>query len=191
MGGAGVKAMTEITWRRTMRYPLLASLAVSAVMAGQAFADLQTAQRHVPDAELVGEGRLKYLFWSVFDAALYAPDGIWSADQPFALSLSYLRDLEGEGIVEASIDEIREQGMADQAILERWRDEMTAIFPDVDDQTTLTGIVDDNSHTQFYQNGELVGTISDPAFSRYFFNIWLGEQTSEPKLRRQLLGRGS
>jgi hypothetical protein len=33
-----------------------------------------------------------------------------------------------------------------------------------------------------------VGVIRDAEFSRRFFNIWLGEKTSEPKLRAQLIG---
>ncbi|MEM8948371.1 MAG: chalcone isomerase family protein [Pseudomonadota bacterium] len=174
-----------------MRKSLLLSLLMSFALVSPAFADLRTAKLQIPNAELVGEGRLKYLFWSVFDASLYAPDGVWSADQPFALSLSYLRVLEGESIVEASIDEMKKQGMTDQATLERWREEMAEIFQDVDEQTTLTGIVNGEGHTLFFRNGEPAGVIADAAFSRRFFDIWLGEKTSNPELRAQLIGRAS
>lgn len=172
-----------------MRKSALVSFVLSLALASPAFADLRTARLQIPDAELVGKGRLKYLFWSVFDAALYAPGGVWSEEKPFALSLSYLRDLDGESIVEASIDEMRAQGMGDEAVLERWRQEMASIFLDVDDQTTLTGVADESGHALFYRNGEPVGVIRDPEFSRRFFNIWLGEKTSEPELRTQLIGR--
>ncbi len=174
-----------------MRKSALMSFVLSLALASPVLADLRTARLQIPDAELVGEGRLKYLFWSVFDATLYAPGGVWSGEKPFALSLSYLRDLDGESIVEASIDEMRAQGMSDDATLQRWRQEMTAIFLDVDDQTTLTGIAAQNGQALFYRNGELAGVIRDPEFSRRFFNIWLGEKTSEPELRTQLIGRVS
>ncbi|NJO36320.1 MAG: hypothetical protein HC871_00340 [Rhizobiales bacterium] len=174
-----------------MRKTSLLALLMSLTLAGPTFADLRTARLQIPDAELVGEGRLKYLFWSVFDAALYAPGGVWSEDKPFALSLSYLRDLEGDSIVQASIDEMRKQGMTDEATLERWREAMAEIFLDVDDQTTLTGIVNEERHTLFYRNGEPAGTIPDADFSRRFFSIWLGEKTSEPRLRAQLIGSAS
>lgn len=174
-----------------MRKPMLLGLLMSLTLTTPAFADLRTARLEIPDAELVGEGRLKYLFWSVFDAALYAPGGNWSKDQPFALSLSYLRDLDGESIVDASIDEMRKQGMTDEATLERWRDEMAGIFLDVDDQTTLTGIVNADGHAVFYRNGEPAGVISEAAFSQRFFDIWLGEKTSNPALRARLIGRAS
>jgi hypothetical protein len=174
-----------------MRKTTLLALLVSLLLNGPAFADLRTAKLQIPDAELVGEGRLKYLFWSVFDAALYAPGGVWSEEKPFALSLSYLRDLDGESIVQASIDEMRKQGKADEAVLERWGRQMAEIFLDVDDQTTLTGIVNEEGHALFYRNGELAGSIPDAEFSQRFFGIWLGEQTSEPGLRARLIGRAS
>lgn len=157
-------------------------------MTSSASADLRVAKLEIPNAKLVGEGRLKYLFWSVFDAALYAPDGIWSEDKPFALSLSYLRDLKGKIIVQASIDEMRKQGMTDLATLKSWGEEMAAIFLDVNDQTTLTGIVNQDGHALFYRNHEPAGVIRDAEFSRRFFSIWLGEKTSEPRLRAKLIG---
>lgn len=174
-----------------MRKSMLLGLFMSFALASPALADLRTARLEIPNAELVGEGRLKFLFWSVFDASLYAPSGVWSEDKPFALSLSYLRDLEGKSIVGASIDEMRMQGMTDEATIERWGKAMAKIFLDVDDQTTLTGIVNEDGHALFYRNGKIAGIIRDAEFSRRFFNIWLGEKTSEPKLRAQLIGSAS
>ena len=174
-----------------MRKPTLLALLMSLTLTAPAFADLRTARLEIPNAELVGEGRLKYLFWSVFDASLYAPGGTWSKDSPFALSLSYLRDLKGASIVDASIDEMRKQGMSDETTLKRWRDAMAEIFLDVDDQTTLTGIVNEDGHAVFYRNGNPAGVIRDAAFSQRFFDIWLGEKTSNPELRAKLIGRAS
>ncbi|MEM7043419.1 MAG: chalcone isomerase family protein [Pseudomonadota bacterium] len=174
-----------------MRKSALLLVFASLALTSPASADLRTARLQIPDAELVGEGRLKFLFWSVFDATLYAPDGVWSDDKPFALSLSYLRDLEGKSIVEASIDEMRKQGMTDDATLQRWGEQMAGIFLDVDDRTTLTGVVDENGDALFYRNGEPAGAIRDPEFSRRFFDIWLGEKTSNPELRAQLIGSAS
>ncbi len=171
-----------------MKFWIVACLILGLVPVTPAKADLQTARMTLPDAELVGQGRLKVLLWNVFDASLYAPAGKFAEDKPFALSLSYLRDLSGASIVDKSIEEIKRQGMTDEATLQRWNDAMSAIFPDVDDQTTITGVADEQGHTQFFRNGEPIGRVEDPAFSRYFFNIWLGEETSQPDLRTQLLG---
>jgi hypothetical protein len=170
-----------------MRHLVVISLMLCVFGVKSAMADLRTARITVPDAELVGQGRLTFLFWNVFDASRYAPGGNWSWDEPFALSVSYLRDLGGERIVAKLISEMRNQRSEDEAKLARWSEAMSAIFSDVDEKTTVTGTVNEERHTVFYRNGEPIGTIRDPEFSRRFFDIWLGEETWLPELRTQLL----
>lgn len=170
-----------------MRKLLIALIASLMVEAG-VWADMDVASRHVPDATLVGKARLKVLFWKVYDAELYAPKGDWSADEPFALSLNYLRKLEGEQIAKRTIVEIRKQGFEDEVTLARWFDDMRMIIPDVDKNTRITGVADTNQNTLFYSDGELIGEIKDPLFTQKFFDIWLGEKSSQPKMRNKLLG---
>lgn len=147
----------------------------------------------VPEDELagmalVGEARMRVMFWDVYDAQLYAPDGSWSPERPFALSLTYLRELKGEKIAERSIREIRQQGVDDEDALARWASELAAIIPDVATDDQIVGVADEQGRTRFYLDGEAIGEIADPAFTRAFFAIWLSEQTSAPELRAQLLG---
>ncbi len=141
--------------------------------------------------DLVGEARMEVLFWKVYDARLYAPGGSWSERTPFALSLTYLRDLQGDKIAERSIQEMRKQGFSDELTLARWYGELALIIPDVGDQNEIVGLADENAHTRFYLDGELIGEIKEPDFTRAFFAIWLGEKTSEPEFRDQLLGENS
>lgn len=145
----------------------------------------------VPNAQKVGEGRLTYLFWDVYDAALFAPDGQWNSDQPFALKLSYLRDITGEKIADRSIEEMRNQGFDDEVKLATWHTQMRDIFPDVGKGTSLTGVYTSDGAAVFYYNNEESGRINDAEFSALFFNIWLSPDTSAPDLRRKLLGRGA
>lgn len=149
---------------------------------------MSIAQQHVENAQLVGKSRFKVLFWSVFDAELYAEEGEYSPDKPFTLSLSYLRDIKGSEIVAKSMSEITNQDSFPSEKLATWKSKLDSIIPDVDTSTTITGVQDSNVHTIFYKNGTLIGEIKDPQFTRAFFNIWLGEKTSEPKLRSRLLG---
>ena len=142
----------------------------------------------VPNAEKVGQGRLTYMFWDVYDAALYAPNGVWKADKPFALQLSYLREIDGEKIADRSLQEMREQGFTDEGKLERWHKEMKKIFPDVDEGIVLTGVFTNKGETVFYMDSTEIGRIEDPEFGPSFFNIWLSEKTNSPKLREKLLG---
>jgi hypothetical protein len=142
----------------------------------------------VPEAQKVGQGRMTYLFWDVYDATLYAPEGAWDDDKPFALQLSYLRMLEGKKIADRSVEEIRGQGYNDELKLATWHTQMRKIFPDVDEGVSLTGIYTQSGETVFYRDNTEIGRINDPAFGKAFFGIWLNEKTSEPDLRRKLLG---
>lgn len=155
------------------------------------FALEEVAQKHMENPSIVGKGRLKVLLFKVFDATLYAPEGQFNKQQPFALSLTYLRKLDGAKIAEKSIEEIRAQGVDDQALLDKWNKRLLDIFPDVKKGSNITGVRDSQGYTQFYFNGGLVGSVEDTQFTEHFFDIWLGESTSEPVLRKKLLNSGA
>lgn len=169
-----------------MRNYLLLGLIFS-IFVAPAFA-VEVAQKYIPDAKEVGKARLTYMMWDVYDASLYAPKGQWRNDKPYALQLRYLRSLKGDAIAKRSVEEMRKQGFNDEMKLAAWYSQMRDIFPDVKKGTEIVGISTANKATQFYKNGSLIGEIQDADFGKKFFGIWLNEKTSEPKMRRQLLG---
>ncbi|MEM7198353.1 MAG: chalcone isomerase family protein [Pseudomonadota bacterium] len=166
----------------------IVSILVAFLPPSFASADISIAEYYIVNAQIVGTGRLSVLFWDVYDAALYAPDGKWSSKTPYALSLSYLRDLSSNEIAERSVQEMRDQGLDDETTLGEWLQKMRALFPDVEKNTILTGVRDENGHTIFYHDDKHIGSITDIAFADRFFGIWLKETTSEPRLRKKLLG---
>lgn len=170
-----------------MKIKLILSVAILTISSSLT-ADVSVANRYINDARLVGEARLKVLLWNVFDARLYAPGGDYDRSQPFALSLSYLRKLKGKKIVEKTISEMSAQSRFTPSELTQWEQLLTGIIKDVDASTTLTGIRDTDGYAVFYRNGKKVGQIEDRRFTEGFFDIWLGENTSEPKLRTDLIG---
>lgn len=135
----------------------------------------------------IGEARFTYYFWDVYDAALYSPKGQWKNQPPYALNLTYLRDVKGEKIAQRSIDEIKKQGFDDAEKLAIWRQKMNEIFPDVDEDDELLGIAVSKQVTRFYYNDNLIGTVEDSEFTKWFFAIWLSESTSQPEFRQKLL----
>lgn len=164
-------------------------LAASLAFASQgAPANIGAIRDLVPRAEVVGTGRMSFLLWDLYDATLHAPDGNWDADAPYALTLSYLRDLRGRSIALTSTEEIRRLGEVEEGRIESWREQMEAIFPDVSDGVSLTGIRDEAGSALFYRDSALIGRVDDPDFSRLFFGIWLDERTIAPDLRAELLG---
>ncbi|MEM7570718.1 MAG: chalcone isomerase family protein [Pseudomonadota bacterium] len=152
-----------------------------------ASANTPQQRAYIPNQEKVGEARYKVLFWKVFDATLYAPDGTYNRDEPFVLALSYLRKIRGEQIVERSISEIAQQGKASTDELAQWRDQLLDIIPDVDKSSTISGVRTAQGTTEFFLNGSPIGTVSDVRFTPLFFDIWLGEGSANAKFRKDLL----
>jgi len=146
----------------------------------------------VPGARLVGQGRLTFFGLQVYDARLWAAPGFEAArfeQQPFALSLTYLRGLKGLLIAERSLKEMRPLPGFDPRRESTWQARMTELFPDVGDGDTLAGIHLPGVGARFVLNGRVRGQVDDALFARLFFGIWLSPKTSEPALRQALLGQ--
>ena len=173
--------------KQVLKNTLRTACALAVIGVTPAFA-MQNIRTHIPSAQKVGQGRLTYLFWDVYDATLYAPKGDWRKNEPFALELSYLREIEGKKIADHSAEEMRNQGFNDEVKLATWHAQMRKIFPDVGEGDSITGVFTDDGQSIFYKDNIEVGRIKDAEFSRAFFDIWLDEKTSAPDLRRKLLG---
>jgi hypothetical protein len=159
-----------------------------AAAANTPFTFEQISAQYMQNPKVVGEARLKIMFWKIYDAKLAAANGEWKKDTSFALSLTYLRDFDGEEIASRSVDEMRDIGYEDEVLLAKWFEQMRSVFPNVKEGENITGVMDENQHTHFYYEGRLIGSIDDKSFGQSFFDIWLNEKTSEPKMRKQLLG---
>lgn len=155
-------------------------------LATSSFAQKDILQ-HIPNAKKIGEYAYSYFIWDIYDIELYAENNHVDNGQNIALSLTYKRDLKGHDISERSIFEIRNLGFTNKDILQSWQNKMDQIFPNVQDGTVLTGISYPNKAV-FYKDGTEIGTILDAEFSQYFFDIWLSPKTSEPDMRKALLG---
>lgn len=172
----------------TPRVLLLAAL----IHAGAGWAMAQPAEVRdaVPQAQLVGSGRLTVWGFDAYDAALWAPPGFQSAPyagQTFALELVYLRDFTGEAIADRSIREMRRIGSVSEAQAAEWLRAMRSAFPDIRRGDRISGVNLPGGLVRFFTNGRLTGELRDETFARLFFGIWLAPQTSEPGLRRALL----
>jgi hypothetical protein len=144
---------------------------------------------HVPNAQLTGKGTLSVFFMHIYDATLYTSNGQMDNKQPFILSITYHHHFSGSDIVDRSIQEIKLQGFLDKEKLDQWYKDMKTIIPDVHKGTVLTALFIPGEKTIFYHDADPVGQINDPDFTKQFANIWLGERTSKPTLRNQLLGK--
>lgn len=143
---------------------------------------------YIKNPKLVGQASYNYIFWHIYDVYLYAENGLYSSDKPFALMLIYKRDLEGNDIALRSKQEIQKIGFKDKAILKRRYQKMINIFPDVSNGSELVGVYTKDKRSIFFDENKKIGEESDPNFGKWFFGIWLSEKNLYPKLNKQLLG---
>ena len=145
----------------------------------------------VPNLEAKGGGEMTFMTLAVYAAYFYCIDHVrcqWSPEQPFAMQLVYHRSLEGAKIAERSVEEIAKLGYGTPEQRERWGALMKQFFVDIVDGDRITGLNLPQTGVRYYYNGKLLGEIRDREFAKAFFGIWLDPRTSEPALRKQLLG---
>lgn len=140
----------------------------------------------LPTPKPVGEGQFRRWGFLIYDATLWSSNGQYKANEPFALRLSYARNVTRDQIVDASIDQMRELGV-DVAQHPDWPDKLRRVFADVNKGDSLTGISMPGNGAVFFYNNQLTGQV-DEALAQAFFSIWLDPQTTEPDLRLSLLG---
>jgi hypothetical protein len=105
--------------------------------------------------------------------------------------------LSGPLIAERSLKEMKRQGNFGPEREQAWLDTMQQAFPDVKSGDRITGLHTPGVGARFWYNGQLrPGSQGEPRpdaaraeFSKVFFGIWLSDATSEPELRKRLLGR--
>ncbi|MBC7957907.1 MAG: chalcone isomerase family protein [Cytophagales bacterium] len=154
------------------------------------FARAQTIAE-LPNARLLGQGRLTYFGLNVYGARLWVTDSFKAeefARHPMALELEYARSLVGQLIAERSLDEMKKVGDVPESKAAGWLAAMAQIFPDVNKGDRITGVYHPVDGMRFFLNGKARGEVQDPLFARLFVGIWLSPRTSEPKLRLALLG---
>lgn len=135
-----------------------------------------------------GGGEMTFLGLSIYDGWYWSGAHAWVPDVVYALDLHYHRSLDGAGIANRSIAEIEGIGGANAAQRQRWGEAMRRLFPNVRKGDRITGVSFPPGVARFYFNGQPIGEIDDPEFTRAFFGIWLDPRTSRPAFRKQLLG---
>jgi hypothetical protein len=187
--------------RRTCLHLLAgaAGLALAPALSAQSAALPAEVQAELPGARLQGSGRLRFFGLHIYDVQLWVTPGHPAETtaredylrHAFMLELVYARGLEGRKIAERSIDEMERAGRLPPNQSQSWLAFMTQAFPNVEAGTRLSALHRPGELVRFFVNGSAGAEIRDAEFARRFFGIWLGPQTSEPKMRLQLLGAGA
>ena len=141
-----------------------------------------------PAATLVGSGVLKVFFMDIYKIRLYSGSGRYSSQGDFILEFEYLTAVSKDTIIDASIKELSRLTVVNPKQEELWK------------KILNRGIVDmgagEIASVSFLKSGETIFespngvplSFDAPKFKSQFSSIWLGEGTSYPELRKDLLG---
>lgn len=174
-----------------MMRPLRSALAAVALTlaALPAWASPNEVSRALPGAEKVGEASYSVLSVRLFNAELYAGNGRFSWERPFALTLTYDRSARASMLINRSIREMSSRGAGNAARLAPLRAQLERCFTDVDSGDRFTGVSTGAETAVFYLNGAQRCEVRWPNFRRHFFGIWLaGRDGAAARLSAQLRG---
>jgi Chalcone isomerase-like len=138
-----------------------------------------------------GTGKLTFFGLHVYDASLWVSPGFKAndfEDHAFALDLHYFRSFSGDKIARRSLEEMQRLEKIPEPTAELWLTTLSDVLPDIKKGDRLVGVHKPGTGVSFWHNGKRSGEIRDAEFSKQFFAIWLSPKTSEPKLRKALLG---
>lgn len=134
----------------------------------------------------VGAARFKVFIWDIYDSRLYSENGQYHEDDNFLFEITYLKDISKKALIDRTIEQWQHLKIPAKNY-GKFTHQLDEIWPDIKKGDQLSLWVT-NSGSTFYFNDELIGTISDVNFGDLFAAIWLSPDTSQPKLRKQLLG---
>ena len=150
----------------------------------QARQSAQGLEPYLSGAKLLGQGRMTYWGFDLYDAKLFVTDN--KSQSGFALKIDYLKSFKGDALRDQTVKEMIQLGVP-EARRRQWADALKEIFPNISSGHSLTAIYRPNLGTLFLHNGQYIGEVSGEEFSQAFFGIWLDPRTTAPHLRRQLL----
>lgn len=137
----------------------------------------------------LGSAKFSVLFWDIYQSTLLTTDG----QPPFSnrcqhalFEIQYLRDISKQELLENTISQWRHLALNESDYIE-FVPLLDGIWPDIKAGDQLS-MLSQAGTTVFYLNRQSIGAIDSAGFAKLFLSIWLDENTSEPKLRQQLLG---
>lgn len=144
-----------------------------------------------PDAAaIVGAASFRVLFWRIFDASLWSPDGVFDWNAPFALSLTYQRDFTAQQLTAKTVEEMARQSGEPSKTFDRFGSEFMGCIDDVKAGDRITALSEGASKARLFVNGTERCALERPELRRQFFGIWLASNSAFPEETARLIGAG-
>ena len=142
-----------------------------------------------PDMKFVGGGVLTMLFMDIYKLNLYANEGRYTGHNDFVLEFEYLKPVSKSTIIDASINELTKPDDVTSTDIKFWKRILDKGIVDMNaGEVALVRFTKEGMVT-FYLDDRSPVSFKAPKFAKGFSSIWLGENTSRPRLRQNLLGK--
>ena len=144
-----------------------------------------------PDLQVVGTGVLKVFFMEIYSLTLHSKERNYSVSDHFALEFDYKKSVSKKTIVDASMDELAKAPNVGSVEIKAWKQLLEKGISDMEAGKKATVVFSKSGDVEFWLENRETFSFQDLKFAENFATIWLGPQTSHPKLRLALLGENS
>jgi len=171
-----------------MNKRIVITLLITVMLTNPAFSE--TWRDELPHATLVGQGEFRWLFFDIYSAKLWSAQVPFDVNKPFALELTYHRQITSEEFVKSSMDEIQRifGTTYSSEKLQQWKKELSNVFPEVQAGDQLIGVYLPDRGGVFFDKNKRIAEINNPQLAKAFFAIWLDSRSRDKQLRNLLLG---
>jgi hypothetical protein len=148
-----------------------------------------TAELNKDNFTVIGKAKFSVLFWDIYQSTLLTTSGnypIKNKQHQLLFEINYLKDISRDELIERTVQQWQHIGIK-TANYQDYIPALKRIWPNIKKGDTLSLVIT-NQNSAFYFNQQYIGSINDAAFGQRFIDIWLARNTSQPKLRKQLLG---
>ena len=164
--------------------------AATATAANHTFSkEYETASITLP---LRGTASYQYIFWKLYDAALYMPKDVAGEDvlgsgTPRALKLVYQREITAEQLVKSGTNILKKNYTAKQiADIQSGLDQINRCYQNVNEGDSYELVYVPGAGTSLILNGSTQCTIPGEDFAKIYFSIWLGPNAKSRQLNNAL-----
>lgn len=144
-----------------------------------------------PDLQVIGTGVLKVFFMDIYNLTLHSKEPNYAVSDHFALEFNYKKSVSKKTIIDASMDELSRLPDVSSVEIKAWKQILESSISDIQAGEKVSVVFSKSGDIEFWSENREPISFQNLKFAKNFAAIWLGPQTSHPKLRLALLGKKS
>ena len=127
----------------------------------------------------------------IYNLTLHSKGRDYRVSDHFALEFDYKKSVSKKTIVDASINELSKVPNVGSIEIKAWKQILEKGIIDMQAGEKASVVFSKSGDVEFWLENRETFSFQDLKFAENFATIWLGPQTSHPKLRLALLGENS